>query len=192
MQDDPSNKFTVFQWTKFTFLGWVTGVVLILLLSAALHALGTEHKQFYLGFGMGAGVGWLQWLSLKKYRPVSKNWIWFSAAGMGIPFIFFDLLPTGTVAHEISWSIVTGSLLMGLMQYSMLRKHSHKAYLWLPGNLLAWILAVITVFTIDFTMHLQYVMKMNLLLAGINLLLILDGGIVLGLISGLTLRKIFS
>lgn len=43
-------------------------------------------------------------------------------------------------------------------------------------------MGVLTVFTIDYTMALKPILSNNLLLALINLLLILGGGIVLGLI----------
>ena len=101
--------------------------------------------------------------------------------------MIFDLLPTDTISYKLPLSIVLGSLSAGLLQYKLLKGHAKQAHLWIWGSCLGWTVAVLTVFTVDYTKSLPFG---NLVLALINLLLILAGGVVLGLITGITLKKI--
>lgn len=177
------------QWTISTFLGWLLGVVFILGLSSLLDALGIENMQFYLGIGMGAGVGLIQWLRLKKFLPISLNWMWFSALGMGVIFIIFDLIAKETFSHKVALSVILGAAAAGFLQAQLLKAHSLKSYTWVLYNCLGWSLGVGTVFLVDYTMKLQSAGH-NLFLALLNLVLILAGGVVLGIVSGLGLRQI--
>ncbi|HRH65317.1 MAG TPA: hypothetical protein PLU53_03385, partial [Bacteroidia bacterium] len=131
--------------------------------------------------------GFAQSLLLKKYAPIDFKWILGSIAGMGVPFIFLDFIPSDTIPHKLPLSIALGGLTVGLLQYLLLIKYFRKGYLWIPGCFLGWTLGVLTVFTIDYT---KYLALNNLITAFINLLLILAGGVVLGVISGIALKKI--
>jgi len=172
------------RWTKATFLGWLLGVVLILVLSSFLDSIGIEHMQFYLGVGIGAGVGCMQWLLLKKTINMDVRWMVYSILGMGIPFIIVDLLPEGMIAHKIATGISMGALTTGFLQNLLLKKHFRQAILWIPYSFLGWSMGALTVFIIDYTMALKTILSNNLILALINLVLILGGGIVLGFITG--------
>lgn len=187
---DPEKRITVARWTRVTFYGWLLGVILILLLSSLLDAAGIEHVQFYLGVGMSAGVAFTQWLLLKKHQAIGTSWILYAVTGMGIPFIILDILPDDAIAYKIPLSIALGSLGVGLLQFTMLKTYSPKAHLWIPGCVIGWLLAVGTVFIVDYTKQLSPVISSNLVLALLNLFLILAGGIVLGLITGFTLRRV--
>ena len=99
-------------------------------------------------------------------------------------------MPTGTVPYKLPLSIFFGALTVGLLQFLLLKKLSPKAYLWILSSFIGWILAVATVFTVNYTMMIKVSGYMNLVMALINLLLILAGGIVLGIITGMTLKKI--
>ena len=182
-----TKQWTLASWVKASFWGWLLGVALILVLSSILGSFGIEDMQFYLGVGMGAGVGFAQWWVLQKTMPMSKNWIWFSALALGVPFVVLDQAIAGTFAHKVPASIACGALILGLFQFVLLKKHSTKAAWWIPGCAVAWLLAVVTVFSIDYT---KYLALPNLWTALLNLLLILAGGIVLGLVSGIVLKKL--
>lgn len=190
MNSVTEKKFSVKRWTLTTFGGWFLGVILIMMLSGFLDSIGIEGMQFYLGLGMGAGVGFFQWLLLRKFLAVNALWILFSACGLGIPFIILDLMPTGTVPYKLPLSIFFGALTVGLLQFLLLKKLSPKAYLWILSSFIGWILAVATVFTVNYTMMIKVSGYVNLVMALINLLLILAGGIVLGVITGISLKKI--
>ncbi len=190
MDTIPDKQFTVIRWTKATFWGWLLGVVFILMISSFLDSIGIEGMQFYLGVGMGAGVGFAQWLSLKKYIQLNTNWIWFSILGMGVPFIIIDFIPNETIPHKLPFSIPLGAITAGFLQYLLLKNHLQKANLWIIGSFIGWSLGVATVFIIDYTNHLKSIISLNLVIALVNLLLILAGGIILGVISGNTMKKI--
>lgn len=181
-----SDQFSIKRWT-ITFLGWLLGVVFILLLSGLLDSIGVEGFQFYLGLGMGAGVGVVQWLFHRKFSPISYLWILFSAFGMGIPFIIFDFVP---IAYKLPLSVALGALTVALLQLTALKKYFQNAFLWIFGCFFGWIIAVATVFVIDFTMTIKVTGGMLLVMALLNLFIILAGGVFLGLISGITLKKI--
>lgn len=186
------NQFTITRWTLATFWGWLLGVIFILLLSSLLDSIGIENMQFYLGVGMGAGVGFTQWLVLKKNTAVNnKNWIWFSILGMGIPFIILDMVLTTKHGYKPVLGVSFGAIALSLLQYTILKKYSTKALLWIFGCFAGWSLAVLAVFSINYTMRLSSVF-LNLTLAFINLFLILAGGIVLGVITGMVLKKILA
>jgi MFS family permease len=182
--------FTVGQWTRSTFLGWLLGIFLIISLSSLLDSMGIEGMQFYLGLGMGAGVGFLQWLHLRKFITASKRWIWFSVAGMGIPFIILDLLLPTTFVQKLPVGVALGAIVTGFLQFLILKDYSKQAHIWIWTSVIGWTVAVLAVLVVDYTKHLTPYVSSNLLLAFINLLLILSGGIILGLITGTALQSI--
>lgn len=184
------NQFSVNRWTKATFWGWVIGIALILIISSFLDSIHIEHTQFYLGVGVGVGVGFTQWRLLKKFITIPSMWFWFSTVGMGVPFVLLDLIPNEVLVHKLPFSISSGAIFSGFLQYTILKKHFEKAKLWITGSFLGWVLGVLTVFIIDYTNNLKSVISSNLVLAAINLFLMLAGGIVLGIITGKTIRKI--
>jgi hypothetical protein len=187
-----AKKITVASWTKTTFWGWILGVIFILLLSSFLDSIGIEHMQFYLGVGMGAGVGFTQWLLLKKNTAVkNKNWIWFSILGMGIPFVILDLILKSNPGYKLILGIAFGAFALGLLQYTILKNYSSKAGIWIFGCFAGWSLAVLTTFSINYTMRLSSFFS-ALTLASINLVLILVGGVVLGIVTGIALKKIIA
>ncbi|MBL7856355.1 MAG: hypothetical protein JNM57_01605 [Cyclobacteriaceae bacterium] len=186
METGNSLTFSLVRWTRATFLGWLAGVVLILILSSLLDAIGIEHMQFYLGIGIGAGVGFMQWLMFKRIVLIPKNWMIFSVLGLSIPFLILDLLPEGIVQHKIAWSILLGGLAVGLLQRGILKNFSQHANLWIVACLVAWPLAVLTVFAVDYT---KYITSVSWALAILNFFLILAGGVVLGLVSGIFLKR---
>ncbi len=181
--------FSTLHWLKATFYGWLLGVAFIILLSSILDGIGIEHMQFYLGVGMSAGVSLTQWWWFRKTLPLTVKWIWYALLGMGIPIVILDFLPEGWLSHPLAYSIATGALCAGLLQSGLLKPLFKNAWWWVVANFAGWCLAVLTVFTMDYTKNLDIP---NLLIALINLLLILAGGIVLGLFTGWMMKKIIT
>jgi hypothetical protein len=184
--------FSVGRWSKATFIGWLLGVFLILLLSSLLDAAGIEHMQFYLGVGMGAGVGLSQWWFFRNFINLKSSWIWASLFGMGLPFIILDEMRTDAIANKLIFGVAFGGLTTGFIQFMILRKQSATAYLWIIACVIGWTLAGLTMLVIDYTMTIKTTGSVNLLLALLNLLIILSGGLILGVCTGITLRKILS
>lgn len=182
---------TTAKWIKTTFFGWFLGIILILVLSSLFDAMGIEGFQFFLGIGMGAGVGFMQGRLLRTTAFVNKPWLWTSIIGMGLPFMISDLLilygNLSLGSYYIPICIASGSVLVSVLQFLYLKKGSPKAMLWILGCSLAWMLAGITVFAIDYTNHIADQVMVQFFL---NLFLILGGGVVLGLVTSPFLRVI--
>lgn len=179
--------FTISRWTLFTFYGWLLGVVFILMLSSFLDSIGIEHMQFYLGIGITAGVGLIQWLRFRKQLHLGLGWVSASVIGMGIPCIIFDLFPKDSFSHMIEWSVIVGALFSSFSQYLILKKIYNKALVWILYDSLGWILSVFIVFSID---RLKGFSNNNLAMFCINLGLILGGGIVHGIVTGTGMKSI--
>lgn len=190
MNERTAQHIGIGRWIRATFRGWVLGVALIVLLSSALDAVGIGHLQFYIGVAMGAAVGLTQWLLLRKYKAVSGAWLWFSLAGMSVPFLIVDLLLPATVSWKLALSVVLGGADAGFLQFLILKRYARKAWIWGPGACAGWTLAALTVLLINYTMTIKAAGSVNLVLALLNLLLILAGGIILGVVTGNVLKKI--
>ncbi len=182
---------TVGQWTSSVFLGWFVGIFLIISLSSLLDSMGIDDMQFYLGIGMGAGVGFTQWLRLRKSIAISNAWIWLSVAGLGIPFVVLDLVLAKGSIYKLPLGVALGGLAVGFLQFLLLKKHSKQAGMWIWGSVAGWTLAIVSVIMIDYTKYLAKYVPLWVL-ALINLLLILSGGIILGVITGIALKKILN
>ncbi len=183
--------FSTSAWIKATFFGWFLGIILILVLSSSFDGIGIEGFQFFLGIGIGAGVGFMQGRLLRTSGFVNAPWLWTSVAGMGLPFIISDLLiiygGLSLGSYYIPVCIASGSVIVSVLQYVYLKRFSPKAVRWILGCSLGWILAGVTVFAIDYTRHITDHVMVGFFL---NLSLILGGGIVLGLITSPFLKMI--
>jgi hypothetical protein len=179
------------KWIKTTFFGWFLGIILILVLSSLFDAIGIEGFQFFLGIGIGAGVGFMQGRLLRTTAFVNKPWLWTSIIGMGLPFMISDLLilcgDLSLGSYYIPVCIASGSVLVSVLQYLYLKKASSKAMFWILGCSLGWMLAGITVFAVDYTMRIIDHVMVGFF---VNLSLILGGGAVLGLVTSPFLRVI--
>jgi len=176
------------RWIKFTFLGWLLGMALIIILSMILESMGITGMQFYVGVGMGAGVGLMQWLLLRKHIGMKSTWISASILGMGIPFILFDLF-TNNSSYALLFSVSLGGLLSGMLQYELIKNLFPNATLWIRGSFIGWTISALTVQLINYTMTMVSSGMTNLLLALLNLGLILSGGLFLGLVTKITWKK---
>lgn len=179
-------------WVGATFAGWFIGAGLIILFSGLLDGLGIEGYQFYLGLGMGLGVGFMQGLILRRTNIGLLGWTMSTGLGLGIPFLLMDILKSQLGFEGGTWfiiiSILVSSLISSSWQYRLLQGYP-AAWRWIPANTVAWLLAVTLVFSMDYTK--DYITN-NLVGFIVNLSLILGGGVVLGLVSGRTLVRIVS
>lgn len=182
---------SVAKWTLYTFIGWFIGILFMLALASFLDSIGIEKFQFFIGVGLGAGVGFFQWWLLKRSVGITHHWIWSSVFGLGIPFLIFDLMsqygsPLGS--YYLPLSVTSGSILTSILQFFILKKYSPKASRWIFGCIAGWILAAATVLSID---YIKLVIDHNWALFFINVVMILGGGVVLGLITGKVLISLF-
>ena len=125
MNNNNTSNFDTMQWLKVNFLGWLLGAFLIIGLSSFLDSLGIENMQFYLGLGMGAGVGLVQWKQLKKWLDMPIKWFWVSTLGLGLTFFFIDFIPKESLPFKIPVSIAIGSIICGYFQGRLFTKIHH-------------------------------------------------------------------
>lgn len=180
------------KWMWMNFAGWVLGIVLVLTLSVLFDSLRIEGWQFIVGLGMGLGIGFMQWLSLRKVIPVSGNWILFTALGLSLPFLIFDLAVSNdgqNVGYNFSYlliSVLLGCIITGLLQRNLLKRSGIIIKDWVLANIVGWMLAVGAFSAINFTRGLPWT---TLELFALNLALMLAGGPILGYATGIALKK---
>lgn len=188
MKQETTN-ISIGKWIKVTFAGWFLSIIAILALSALFDGIGIENLQCYLGIGMGLGIGYMQWRMLRRQPGISSKWLWYSVIGIGAPFLLFDLLKifagVQLGSNYILYSVCVSSILVGALQLLILKQYSTKAWLWIIACMMGWILSTGTVLLIDHTKFIQN----NLVAFVVNLLLMLAGGPVLGVITGWFLKQ---
>ncbi len=179
------------KWIKAIAIGWLSGIILVLLLAMLFEGTGIHNMQFFMGTGMGAGVGFMQWRALRKIIAINKNWILAAIAGMSIPFLFFDLLQIFAGIklgpNYILYSVCIAALLTGILQSFTLKKFTPAANLWIVANIIGWIAATLTFLSINYT---KQVFSNNMVIFFVNIAVMLAGGFVFGFITWMFLKKI--
>ena len=70
-------EFKLKRWVLFTTYGWMIGILIVVSLAALSEAVfnikDESGGQAVVGIGMGAGVGMMQWLVLRKNLNGSFN-----------------------------------------------------------------------------------------------------------------------
>jgi hypothetical protein len=179
-------------WFRATVLGWFLGFVFVVGLSGIFEGLGLSSMQFHIGVAMAAGVSVAQWWVLRK-RGFNSDWVWYSIAGMGLPFIAIDLYflntPSAVSENHLALGAGSGAILLAVLQSLIVRRWSpHAAKQWIFLSTLAWWLAAGSVMLINYTMK---VITQPLLGFFVNSSLILMGGPLLGLLTaGLITRVV--
>lgn len=185
--------FTVQQWIKTSFLGWLAGIFLLVLTSGVFDAVGVEGFQFYLGMSMGASVGYLQWRLLKRTNGIGSEWLTASAIGMAVPFLLFDLLKNyaGMAAgpESLRYSVALGGFAAAFWQALVLKRAGYPASRWVLAGWAGWVLGTATVLAIDYT---KFISSNNLVLFALNLFLMIAGGAVFGVATASPLITILS
>jgi hypothetical protein len=129
-------------WTAATIGGWVIGSLISFLLSVILSMLGLgealnanpadvpqETMLLLMGASLvmllviGASVGALQWLVLRRHITGMQRWAIFTGLGFALgSFVFLAFMGLG----------------VGLMQWLLLRRDLNKTGWWPVMNALAW------------------------------------------------------
>lgn len=119
-------------------------------------------------------IGLTQWLLLRRKIKISSLWILASIGGILISESLaglvlwkleinradLGLFQAGPILPEVLIFTFTGALI-GIFQFPLLKKYYHKAGLWIPASIIAWVTVPLAVYAL--------------------------GGITLGAITGATL-----
>lgn len=178
------------KWALSSFLGWMIGITIVVAIAVTLNYFQVTNLHFFMGLVIGVTVGYIQWQMLYQIIPIDKKWVWYSALGLTLPFLTFDLLPYFTrivfPSYQLSIPIMLGALSIGALQAKLLKPFSRKADLWLVACIFSWGGAGF------FALCGRYASKLvtnTTALYASQILLIVIAGIVLGLISGFFLKK---
>lgn len=180
-------------WIGITFLGWFIGIVFIVLISNIMELFNIEGLQFQLGVGIGIGMGLIQYYVLRKKLGIGFEWFWASVIGIGLPFVLFDIIRFSTVqvnAHEVYVIICGGlsGLFSGLFYHFILkRNHYNKTMLMIVTNTAGWLFTAYSIIRMN---HVDYSSPNKLQMLITNIIFILFGGFILGLLNGLSLKII--
>lgn len=178
------------KWIIFSSLGWLLGVLLTLIFSVSFDAFGIEGLQFFMAIGMGLGMGYMQWRFLDAHIKISKQWIFYLTIGLTIPFLILDLIKQFIYfqpnALLIALCISLGSIISGILQIRLIKPYIKSNTSWILFSFLGWTLAGLSIYSVDYTHHIS---NHNLTLFFINLLALLAGGPIVGLITQLGFRR---
>lgn len=146
--------------------------------------------QAAVGIGMGAGVGFMQWMAARKYLLSGSGFFLYSTLGFSLAFISRDVLsafldPTLTVEITILIAVVLGALISGWFQYRFIfAKVSSKTAGWMLYSVSGWLFAALVTMATSL-LNFKTADKMPVAITLVFALLFLSvGGPVLGFITG--------
>lgn len=91
------------RWVLANGTGWIAGAIVTTVLAYSATIIYPEENNLLVGLGLGAAIGFAQWLVLKKNLPISGQWILYSAIGLGLPFIVGVVLEQASTLPD-SWT----------------------------------------------------------------------------------------
>jgi hypothetical protein len=156
-------------------IAWLVGIILAIVLSyTVVNLFYPKETNLIVGICLGAVVGYSQWLVLKKYFKPGVWWILAAAIGIGLPFVVIFVLYeingvevefTGMEILDQAILLFMGGFLTGLLQFNIFKALSPKYAWWIIISTFAW---------------------------GIGWFGLILGGLVLGLIAGFPILRLFS
>ncbi len=194
-----SKQLTMKRWVLFTTYGWFVGILLVVGLAVVgevtSKVVGIRSGQAAVGIGMGAGVGLMQWLAIRKYLLSSQGLFWSTIIGFSIAFILQDIVAVilefvksdASIAVEtiLPFTVLLGSLISGWLQYIFVfKKITAKSANCVLYSMIGWLLAALvtmgaTQLNIKFGENIPKV-----LVAILASLFLTIGGPILGYITG--------
>jgi len=181
MKLPPNEKYFLILWIMANAVGWILGVIVALMLAALQETIHLGNAV-YIGLGMGWTVGLAQWLVARKWFGATIRWMWAPALGMTTSFLFADLLRLDQSVAALPLFAAIGGLLTGLLQKDLPRSRSSLARRWAIVSAVAWMCPALLVAVLLVPGH-----PRTLLESVRNLGSIASGGVVLGIITGVSL-----
>ncbi|HRI30739.1 MAG TPA: hypothetical protein PLI74_03800 [Candidatus Kapabacteria bacterium] len=191
MKTQQHKPFSLFRWILDSFWGWLLGIILILVLSSLLDSIGIENVQFYVGMGVITGISLAQYRHIRNYFHQNISWIVWSIFSFSIPFILLDGIKYYGLysfsQNSLVFCVCMGTLMLSINQYFLLRKTISHPLSWLVFSIVGWSFAGLATFALE---YIPLLIKNNWIVFSINLALILSGGILIGISTGMAVQKI--
>ena len=177
-------------WLRATGLGWLLGVPLVVLLAIAGEAVGIGGAQVLVGLGMGTGVGLLQGRAIRSVLGRAVPWVWSCALGLALPFLVADVANTArwVVTYSLYLCVAVGGLIVGSCQALLLRHRFTGGLWWVAGSTVGWALAAATAAVADLLRQAGSLRGLGG--AAVYLGTVMAGGLVLGITTGLVMRRL--
>ena len=176
-----------FSWIRVTWLGWLLGIPIIIVLALIGEAVHVGGAQFLVGAGMGAGIGLMQALVIRRILHKSVLWICSCIVGLAAPFLVTDLstFVGWHLPYSLPAAIGVGGLIIGIWQALILRSRFRKTGWWIVASVLGWTLAAGISALADILPRRHVLQGIWGALAYLGI--ILGGGLILGIVTGLCL-----
>jgi hypothetical protein len=176
------------QWVRATWSGWALGVPLIIALALVGEAVGIGGAQFLVGIGVGMGIGIMQGRAIRNVIQQAVPWFWSCAIGLAVPFLVTDI--SKAIGRKLPYSLYVcvgaGGLIVGVWQAILLRSRLHKTgWWWVVASVLGWTLAGVTAAMADSLSRSHSFRGIWGAIAYLGIVAM--GGLVLGLITGISL-----
>lgn len=135
----------VSKWIAGTWLGWVLGLALIIVLALAGETVGAGGTQVIVGLGMGLGVGIMQARRVASSLRQGRAWCASCALGLSLPFLAMDLGAHSGLRVPMSYAlplaVSAGGLIAGVWQARILRARFPSSLAWVAASTVGWSLA---------------------------------------------------
>lgn len=197
-------EFKLKRWVLFTTYGWMIGILIVVSLAALSEAVfnikDESGGQAVVGIGMGAGVGMMQWLVLRKNLNGSFNLFLSALIGFSVAFIIRDMVASQlnsgfmklnlSIEVTIPFAVILGACISGWFQHWLVFKTSGlPAGSYLLYTMTGWFLATIVTMSL-FMFNFQSAKHLpKLIIALLALLFLSIGGPILGWITGQFLMR---
>ncbi|MET0645331.1 MAG: hypothetical protein ABW208_01845 [Pyrinomonadaceae bacterium] len=181
----------IISWVRLTWLGWLLGVPLVVVLALVAEAVGVGGVQAIVGAGMGIGVGLMQGRLIRRLLDRSAAWLCSCAVGLGAPFMLTDVSKAAgwDIPYSLLASIALGGLVVGVWQSLILRSRLRRTGWWVVGSALGWTLAASTSSIAESLQRSQSLRGLWGALAYLGI--VAAGGLVLGAVTGICLAWMF-
>ncbi|MGE5520829.1 MAG: hypothetical protein ACM3VS_12940 [Candidatus Dadabacteria bacterium] len=182
----PQNKSILNKWILYTSAGWIIGIFLLIGFSSLLEGVKFA-GQSPVAIGMGAGIGFMQWMVLRKHAHMPIQWFWFTIIGLTIPYLLFDLASAYIIdlkpENFIPLVTIVGALLVSWLQYQYILRNTYdNSVKWILYNSFAWLIAAGVTFG---GFEASRLLKMDRAIAvPLAFFIVVIGGPILGFISG--------
>jgi hypothetical protein len=178
-------------WICATWLGWLLGLPLIIVMALVGEVVGIGGVQVLVGAGLGTGIGLMQGRVIRSILNKSVPWIWSCIVGLGAPFLVTDISKVAgwNLPYSLLVSIAIGGLIVGGWQALMLSSQLRKTGWWIVASVLGWALAAGTSSIADSLPRSHAIRGVWGALAYLGI--VAAGGLILGLVTGICLVWLF-
>lgn len=175
------------QWVRATWAGWALGVPIIIALALIGEVVGIGGVQVLVGAGMGTGIGFMQGRALLGVLDRAAPWFWSCVVGLSAPFLAWDIAKAAgwDFAYSPYLCVTLGGLIVGVWQAFILRSRFHREGWWVAASVVGWTLASGTAMVADTLSRSRSLRGIWGALAYLGI--VAGGGLVLGLITGISL-----